>query len=382
VRLLQTYSKFSVGGTERHVIALSCWLRAQGHHVSIAGAPGHWLDERRDPDFLALALDEVTEAGGHMVMRLAQAVRCAAKLRHVLRRQQIDLVHAHETAPAIVARLAAIGMKIPIVLTYHGSDDDRVPWFGRVGRLVAHRIVTPSESTAANLHEHGGVPRSMIHVIGLGVDSAPEFDRETIAQCRKELLDRDGRLLVVTVARMTPQKGIDILVDSARRVIVHRPDVRFVVVGDGPLLQDAKLWAAQARIERYVRFVGGSETPHLYLSAADLFVLSSRWEALPLSIVEAFHAGLPIIATNAGGVRELVDPAVGRIVPIADPTALANAILEICNDDKLRRTLSAEARKRGTEQRFSPDYINRLLELTYAEILCKPLPAAGPTHGC
>src|SRR6185369_5442166 len=186
---------------------------------------------------------------------------------------------------------------------------------------------------------------------------------------RARHLGADGRRLVVTVARLAHQKGIDVLVEVARQIAARRADVRFVVVGDGPLRPDVEQWIALAGVERFVTLVGYDERPQEQLAAADLLLLTSRWEGLPVTIVEAFREGLPVVATDAGGVRELVDEKVGRVVAIGDAAALAGSIDMLCTDDALRSELSANARLRGGEQRFVPSYAHAALERVYAEEL-------------
>jgi glycosyltransferase involved in cell wall biosynthesis len=180
--------------------------------------------------------------------------------------------------------------------------------------------------------------------------------------------------LVVTVARLARQKAIDVLIEVVKRTTARHDYIRFAVVGDGPLREDVRRWAAEAGVGRYVTFTGYSDRPHEFLAAADLFLLPSRWEGLPITIVEAFRAGLPVVATDAGGVRELVDDAVGKVVAIGDVDALTQQVLAICEDDGLRARLAAGALVRGGEQRFSPSYVHGIFECTYAEVLGETLP--------
>ncbi len=371
MRILQICTVFVTGGIQRHTLDLSEWLRLNGHDVFFAGSPGEWMNEAKDEAFTALDLISVGATGGHLYARIFSAVRSSIKIRKVLKRHRIELIHAHETAPALVARLATLGLKIPILMTYHGSEPERVPHVGRVGRLTAKRIITPSFRTAKDLQERGGVPKSKVSVIGLGVHPAATIETELVRQRRRELLGDDGNLLVVTIARLAPQKGIDILIDVVRRVSSRRKDIRFVVVGDGPLRDDVKRWSAEAGTESCLRFVGRSDEPYAYLKAADLFMLTSNWEALPITIVEAFRAGLPVIATDTGGVKELVDPSVGQVVHIADAKATTESVIEICENDSLRAELSANALSRSKECRFSPAHIHKILESTYADVLAE-----------
>jgi glycosyltransferase involved in cell wall biosynthesis len=301
MRLVHICTSFNAGGIQRHVLQLRESLRAHGHHVFLAGAPGAWLSDTAEPDYLPLDLRAVSTDERGTLARIAQAFSCASALRRFLRRHRIDLIHAHESAPAIVAGIARLGMGLPIVVTYHGSAPERVRSFGRIARLTGRRVVTPSHRCAAELHKQAGVPQARLDVIGLGVDPPPTIPQELVEQHRKRLLGSEGKYLVVTIARLAHQKGLDVLVDVVRRVKAHRSDIRFVVIGDGPLRDEVRGWAARAGVDTLLRFDGQSEHPYRYLRAADLFLLTSRWEALPIAIAEAFQAGVPVVATDAGG---------------------------------------------------------------------------------
>jgi glycosyltransferase involved in cell wall biosynthesis len=126
---------------------------------------------------------------------------------------------------------------------------------------------------------------------------------------------------------------------------------------------------AEAGIGHAVTLTGHSDRAAVYMAAGDLFLLPSRWEALPISIVEAFRAGLPVVATDAGGVRELVDDAVGAVTAIGDLDALTQAVLNLCGDDDLRGRLSAAAFARSAEDRFAPQHINEIFERTYRDVI-------------
>jgi glycosyltransferase involved in cell wall biosynthesis len=379
MRVLQLCTDFRAGGIQRHVLDLTDTLRERGHRVFLAGTAGDWMQKGDDADFLALDLDGVAEAGGALPRRLSNAASAALRLRAFLRRERIQLIHAHESAPALVASLAAIGTTVPTVVTYHGAEPGRVALFGRIARFAARRIIATCHRSADELREAGGVPAAMITVIGMGVGGRPPVDVATRQRLRAELLGAGGRRLVVSVARLAHQKGIDVLVEVVRRTSAERGDIRYVVVGDGPLRDDVTRWVAAAGVERYVTVTGLSNRPHEYLAAGDAFLFASRWEALPIAIVEAFQAGLPVIATDAGGTRELVDDSVGKVVAIGDVGALSGQVLAILADDGLRVRLSENALERARERRFSPGYIHGQVERLYADVLGLTIP--GDAHG-
>jgi glycosyltransferase involved in cell wall biosynthesis len=376
MRVLQICTAFRPGGIQRHVLALSAWLRSRGHHVVLAGTPGDWLNESVDPGFLPMDLDGVAKEGGSVARRLRNAGRAALRLRPFLRRERIELVHAHESAPALVARLATIGLSIPIVVSYHGAEPERIGAFGRIAGAAARRVVALSRRGADDLQRLGGVNPAKIRVIGLGIEPEPALDGAAVERLRRRLLGEGGQRLVVTVARLSHQKAIDVLVEVARRAVAADDRIRFAVVGDGPQRDEARRWAAAAGIERHLTFAGYDDRPYEFLAAADLFLLPSRWEGLPITIVEAFRAGLPVVATDAGGVGELVDDAVGKLVAIGDVDALTREVCRICGDDVLRARLAGNALTRGAEPRFSPAHVHPLYEATYAELLGRVVAAA------
>ena len=377
MKILQVCTKFGAGGIARHAIDLGLWLRQRGHYITFAGAPGEGMDKNRDDNFFTLGIDKVSIDDGNKLVRIGHAIDCALKLRKFLHKNKVELIHCHESAPAIIARLATIGMNIPILLTYHGSEPERIRGFAQTGRFTAQQIITPSYRSAADLHNQGGLSKSKIRVIGLGVKTPPPIDEAIVAQLRKDLLGEEGKILLVMVARIAFQKGIDILINVVARIILHRQDIRIVVVGGGSLLDEMKALSKSTGVDRFINFVGYSDEPHVYLNASDLFLLTSRWEALPISIVEAFRAGLPVIAADTSGVEELVDSSVGDVLPIGDVKAFAESVLRICGNNELRKKLAAEALNRSKEERFSPDYIHLIFENNYAKILGVSLGKAG-----
>lgn len=370
-RVLQLCTRFPPGGIQRHVLDVSHWLRARGWHVAMAGTPGAWLDETMDPDFHPIGLGDVAEEGGTLPRRMIAAHKAATKLRACLKQERFDLVHAHESAPALVARLAAFGLQIPIAVTFHGAEPERIAQFSMIARRCADHILTPSHKSADDLAEYGRISRQSIRVIGLGVHAPTPIGASETAMLRRRLLN-GGDTLVVTVARLAHQKAIDHLVAVAAKLRPTHPGLRFVVVGDGPQFAEAQEWIRSADLSQIVTLAGRSDTPHRYLSAADIFFLPSRWESLPITIVEAFRAGLPVIATDTGGVSELVDDAVGAVAPVGDIDALADALSRLVVRRDLRAILADAARHRGREARFDPDAVNEKMAAAYLEMIGSP----------
>lgn len=363
LRILQVGTQLGVGGITRHILSLTQWLRENGHEVTLAGTADVWVSHDIEDRFLDLPIRLVAGDGGNVLVRLFYTAVAAAKLRRWLRRNPVDIIHCHDSAPALVALVARIGMKTPVAVTYHGSEPERIPLFGRIASRC-DLVVTPSHKSADDLREIGGVRQDRLKVIGLGHSPMPDYDPDEVQRLRQKLLG-DGTHLIVTLARLTHQKGIDILIDCVARLKESHPGFRFVVAGDGPDTEKLHKMARGRSVDSHLSFAGRTETPHLYLQAADLFLLTSRWEALPISIVESFQARTPTVATACSGVVELIDDQVGAVVPIGDVDAICAAVVDILSDEARRADMGKAAKARSTEDRFQPDWVHAQFEKTY-----------------
>ena len=370
MKILQVGTNFKQGGIQRHILDLTQFLRTQGHHVTVSGAPNVWGSRDSDPDFLPLSLDKVANDSSSVAVRLSHAMKCARELRRFVAQNDFDLVHCHETAPAIVAKMAFAWSGTPKVITFHGSAPARTQQFARVSKYCADRVVSPSRTTLQSLVDYGVDPKKT-KMLGLGItpQAAPSVQKVQAIRSNLQLADTD--ILCLSLSRLGHQKGIDIMIDVAQQVLAKQSNIVFAVGGTGPLEDEVRLLADQAGITERFRFLGSiSEVPE-YLAAADIFILTSRWEALPISIVEAFRAGLPVIATDCGGVKELVDDAVGRLCQVGDVDGLAAAVLELAGNRDLRAQLSQNAAKLSQSDRFDPDHVHGEFERFYQSLVAE-----------
>jgi glycosyltransferase involved in cell wall biosynthesis len=289
-------------------------------------------------------------------------------LRRVLRDRRIEIAHAHETAPLLALRLAATGLGIPVVFTFHGATPDREAAVARLARRAADLTISPSQASLDALIARG-LPREGTRRLGLGVAPLAGTAAAEVADLRGRLLGPDGRFLVLSLSRLSAQKGIDVMIDVAARVGAVRPDIVFAVAGGGAPPAEAEGQARAAGVAPQMRFLGPVRNVAEHLRAADLFLLTSRWENLPISIVEAFRAGLPVVATDCGGVRELVDASVGALRPVGDAAGIAGAVLDLAGDPDLRARKGAAALVRSAEPRFDPETVHASFEAMYRDLL-------------
>jgi len=197
-----------------------------------------------------------------------------------------------------------------------------------------------------------------------GISLAP-FERGARGRLREGLAQGSDRPIVLTLARLAPQKGVEYLVEAAARV----PDVLFVVAGDGPDREALERKAESCGVKERVLFLGHRQDVPELLESCDLFVLPSLYEGLPVSVLEAMASGRPVIATRIGGTDEAVEDDVnGLLVPPADPIALASAIRRLLADRSLAQRLSARARDR-VRREFSSETVAAHTAAIYEELV-------------
>ena len=265
------------------------------------------------------------------------------ELARILRRLRPRIAHVMDVWPqaVVAARLA----RVPRVLVTHHTPElprrDNLAGraWQRLGWLARPEVIYTSEVD----RERDG--RRPSHVVALGID-LDRFDGARPAL-------RSERPLVGNVARLAPQKDHRTLIKAARLV----PEADFVVAGDGGLRHELERQAAGSR----VRFLGARDDVPELLASLDVFAFPSLFEGLCLAVIEAQTAGVPVVATPVGGIREtVVDGETGLLVPTGDPGGLAAAIRRLLEDRPAAEAMAAEA-KRRVRERFS---IERMLDET------------------
>lgn len=197
----------------------------------------------------------------------------------------------------------------------------------------------------------GGVPADKLHIIRNGIT----FGRPRVIppNAHANLGVPDTARLVMTVARLTEQKGHADLLEAVPAILAREPETHFLWVGTGPLEETLRARAREMDVATHIHFLGKRRDVPDLLAAADLFVLPSRFEGLPLALLEAMAAGLPVVGTNVCGIAEVVvDRVTGRLVETEDVTGLAAAVLGVLEKPDVATRWGAAGRTRG-EQEFN-----------------------------
>lgn len=330
------------GGAEKMLINLVDSL-VPGDYTSIIGLmKDGWL--RR-------ALSEL----GHETLILPHArsidFEFARNLMSVIKRKNIDVLHAHEFAMNVYGSMASAATGVPIVTTVHGKN-----YYGeRLHRRLAYRLVSRhskmvavSNDIADFLEKTIGIRAKNIITIHNGVRiNGFRKDESARNRIRESLGLRDDQPLLGAVGNLYPVKGHIYLIKATAVVKKTVPDVKTVIAGRGKLLDRLKEEASGMGLEKNVEFLGFREDIPQLLQAMDIFILPSLSEGTPLSILEAMASEKPVIATDVGGLGEIVENGeTGFLVPREDPESLAEKILLVLQDRALAGKMAVEARKR------------------------------------
>ena len=362
MRVLHLISSGGMYGAEAVILNLSRELNAGGRETSFLGVFAHEGHPTPALHEAALRLDvpsELLPCKGQIDPSVLKRIRDAVD------RAGIDVVHAHGYKADIYAYLAFRGRDRPVLVsTCHTwyDNDVAVRVYGTVDRWALRsfdQVVAVSAEVRDRLL-HGGVRADRIHLIRNGISVAP-FAGATEVRARRAG-GSDG-LRVGLVGRLAPEKGVDLFLRAVSRVARAFPEATFVVAGDGPDRYLLESLIDELGIRGRAELTGPqSDMPKFYASL-DVLVSASRQEGLPMALLEGMASDLPLVATKAGAVSEIVlDGQTGFLVDIGDPEGLANAMERLLADPELRASFGAAGRRRVLEhfsaQRLAADYLS------------------------
>jgi len=366
----------SIGGAHVHVHDLAVALRAAGHQTIV-------LSGQRGPFGEELAAEGIPHYPLRHLVRPILPWRDAAALweiRTYLKWLRPDLVSAHSSKAGWLCRVIGAELGIPVLFTAHGwSFTTGVPavkarlyrWVERLTACFADAIVTVSEYDHQLALRHHVVPAAKLVTVHNGMPDIP-------ARLRARPDRSPPRL--VTIARLEPQKDHATLLRALAQLQSMAWELD--VIGDGPLRSQTAALAADLGIGHRVRLLGARRDVAERLAQCELFALISNWEGFPRSILEAMRAGLPVVASDVGGVREsVVDGDTGFVVPRHDVAAVRDRIAALLSDPSLRVRLGAAGRRRY-ESHFTFEHMLDRTLAVYSAVARRPIavPSRAPVE--
>jgi len=330
-----------------HIDAIDTWsggqVQATGLALGLAERGGRvvWVCPPGAESAARLAKADVRVVT--IPMRGQFDVLAVARLHAVLRRHRPEVIHCHSSHAHTLGGIAARLARMPVVATKRTDFPPAHGWLTRwrYGRLV-DRVIAISEGVRRAMLS-GGVPPQRIVLIHSSVDCDHFHPGISGGPVRRALGIGPGDLVVGMVGQLITRKGHDLLLRA-------QPDCHVIFCGDGPQADPLRELAASLGMASRVHFLGFREDVRPVLAAVDVLAMPSRLEGLGVAALEAMAMGLPVVASNVGGLAEcVVDGETGRLVPVEHVASLARALRETLGDPRLRRRMGEASRRRADQ---------------------------------
>lgn len=346
LRILHGAISLDVGGLERIVLDLARRGTTRGHTVS------------------ALCLERTGTLAGELqsagiaVTALRKAPGITPELVDAIERHlevtKPDVIHTHQVGPLWYIGRAAARLGIPVIHTEHIDNVAKAsgPWNKLKCRLLwrraakfADRFCCVSQDIADSVGLWGTVPRAKLAVVLNGIDADRFADRAEALGLRRSLGISDGERVIGSVGRLHEVKRQDLLIGAVADLRARSANVRLLLIGDGPEMENLTRLAETLGIRSAVVFAGYQSQPQRYLPCMDLFALTSRLEGLPLALLEAWAAGLPVVSSDVGGIPKVVDHGVnGLLFRNGDSKGLSWSLETLLADPALAEALGRAGR--------------------------------------
>ncbi len=353
ISILLLGTQMATGGAQKVLLDQARWFHEHGHKVVAAFFYDKEKLHRKWQDAFPFTIYDLGSfhPGKGTLVNTVSLLTGLYRLWNLIRRERFDVIetftHDSNLLGLPVAWMAGVPLRIA---THHGAVDKLPRWREKlhtwiINRNIAHLLVTVSEKTRQNALEEGVDPHR-IFVIQNGI--APlSIEGVSRREVRKEAGVEEEDILLLSVGRLVYQKAHEVLLAAMPLVLRECPNVKVRICGDGVLRSHLEEQIEALGLRNTVKLLGKCDNVVKFLAAADIFVLPSRWEGLPIALLEAMSTGLPVVATHVEGVDEVIEQGEhGLLVPIEDAPALANAILQLARAPELRRKMGNAARQR------------------------------------
>ncbi len=341
--ILHVVSQLPVGGVENMLLKVISGYDRKRFRASVCclRTGGEIADKLRRRGYEVVVLNKMKGHGFD--------IGAVADLYRLIKKKNIHILRTHQYHANLYGRIAGILAGVPVMIpSFHNLyiSPHRPKMHRRVFNcllgLFTDVMVGVSEAVSSDIIRYDWIPRKKVRTIYNGILLEDYQEKLSKIEARKRLGISGSGVIVGTVGRLTDQKGHKFLIEAIAKI----NDVRLVIAGDGPLRHDLERLAE--KIKDRCLFLGtiSPEKIPIFLKSLDIFCFPSLWEGLPVALIEALAAGLPVVATDIPPIREVLTGA-GILVPIGDTDALAQALKQLLDDSALMADLRSKAIKRA-----------------------------------
>ena len=362
-----------MGGVEKTLLSLLPRLKEENFDVKVCTL------YRKD------ILSDEMEKKGIPVINIGMRARMDIDMKYLkgiinlakfIKRERFHVVHTHLYRANTPGRIAAILAKVPVIIANeHNIDSWKTLKQRKMDRFLSRftdKIIAVSEGVKSFYVNEVGIPEEKIEVIYNGVD-LERFEKEIdIKNKKRELSIPVNSPLIGTIGRLQPQKDHKNFLKASSLILKKFPDAHFLIVGGGSLRGKLEDFAKKLGIEKNIHFLGERKDIEEILPLMDIFVLSSKREGFPITILEAMACGIPVVATSVGGTPELVESGKeGFLVPPENPHILSDAIVNLLRKEELGKEMGRNGRERVKS--FSIERMVERTESLYNELMQRRL---------
>lgn len=353
MRVLHLITRLPIGGAERMLVSVLRHLPVEQFEslVCCIQDRGELAEE---VESLGIPVIDLKLMDKHGYDR-----RVVPALRSLIRDRQIDLVHSHLYHANMYGRLAAKHEAVPAIASVHNTYTRRKWYRHLINRYLGRhsfRVTAGSVDVEKDLLGVDRLPRKKVILLPNCIDLTRVDTGLSKEDAKIRLGFQTDDLVLATVGRAEEQKGHSVLLEAFAHLRNSAPNgvrLKLLLVGDGRLLPALREMARDFGIDAYCQFPGNLPKLADVYRGIDIFIMPSLWEGLSLAMLEAMAAGLPMIATDVGGAREVLgDSKWGLLIPPNNPAAISTAVERLLTDDRLRSEI-ARAGKRRVEENYS-----------------------------
>ena len=348
MKILQVIPYFCFGGAETMCENLTYALTEMGHEVTVVS-----LYQEQTP--IALRMEQAGVKILYLDKKLGLDLSMVPKLMKIMKQEKPDVVHTHlDVIKYAVAAAKLCGVR-QCVHTVHNVAHAEAE--GRLQKIVNTVYFKLGWSVPVALSPE--VRKTIISFYGLKATAVPMiYNGVDLGKCcPKEQYGLSEPAQLLHIGRFNEQKNHKGLLEAFVRIRKMYPGCCLNLIGDGELLEEMKNYAESLGVRESVVFLGNQTNVYPFLQAADMFLLPSNYEGMPMTIIEAMGTGLPIVASAVGGVPDMLKDQFSGLLVSCDPEVTAQAVLRLLNEEDLRKTLGINALR--DSQKFRAEHMAR-----------------------
>lgn len=349
MKILFLITQSEMGGAQRYVLDLAQGLSETGADIAVVSARNAWFQNRLAAAGVPFREIKNAQRNIHMLME----IKLFFELVKIIRKEHPDVLHLNSSKIGAMGALVAKLLRVPkVVFTAHGwVFNEQLPWWQKrlyvfiswFAAFFQDAIICVSEHDKKTALKHAIAPEHKLTVIHNGIDlkHALFLDKK---EARERLGIADDAVVVGTIANFYKTKSLETLVLPAISATHISPKIIFVIIGDGPEKEKVAGLIAKYKLEKHFILPGMLENASAYMKAFDVFALPSKKEGLPYALLEAMAAKVPCVASDVGGIPEILKNGQnGMVIPHITPTKLWDAITQLLKNKKLARELISAA---------------------------------------